>query len=81
MSDLTRIPTPPAVAVFRARHLPTAVFEAMVLQDDVERELPRLRPLASIEDHGDYETLLARHAAAAKVLATYPTITNAGSLS
>ncbi|MFF2502131.1 hypothetical protein ACFVTY_01860 [Streptomyces sp. NPDC058067] len=74
--------TPLAVAMFRARQLPTAVYDAIVLQADVERYIQRLRPLGSVEDHGDRETLLARHAAAAKTLAAYPSIiTSAGSLS
>jgi hypothetical protein len=81
MNDRTRIPTPPAVSVFRALHLPPVIFEAMVLQADIERELPRLRPLASVEDQGDRETILARHAAAAKTLAAYPSIVGARSLS
>jgi hypothetical protein len=81
MSDLTRIPTPLAVSVFRTLQLPPHVFEALVLQDDVERELACLCPLSSVEDYGDREMLLARHAAAAKTLATYPTVTSVGSLS
>lgn len=77
MSDSISVPASPAVSVFRARHLPKPVFEALVEQDDMERDMARLRPLTSVEDQGDRETLLGQHAAAAKTLATYPSVISA----
>ncbi|WP_199546659.1 hypothetical protein [Streptomyces sp. N35] len=77
MSDLTRKPLiakaemPDAVAMFRAQHLPTGVYEAVVQMADVERGHKRLRPLASVEDQGDREELLALYAAADKTVSSH----------
>ncbi|SDL29104.1 hypothetical protein [Streptomyces indicus] len=62
---------PDAVAMFRAQHLPTGVYDAVVQMADVERGYKRLRPLASVEDQGDREELLAVYAAADKTVSSH----------
>ncbi|MGW6872844.1 hypothetical protein ACWGHA_10975 [Streptomyces xanthophaeus] len=62
-------PSPFRVAMFSAAKRPARQVEAAVRLTNIERDLLRLRPLASIEDQGDRETLLAQHAAADKILA------------
>lgn len=64
--------TPVAVAMFSASQRPATQVEAAVTLSGVERELKRLRPLASVEDQGDREELLARYAAANKTLSAVP---------
>lgn len=61
-------PSPFSVAMLSASKRPAAQIEAAVRMADIERELKRLRPLASVEDRGDRETLLAEYAAADKIL-------------
>lgn len=69
---LVPVPTPDSVGVFKARLAPQAQLEASWLADDAERELGRLRPLASVEDRQDREHALSMFAKADKVLSTYP---------
>lgn len=58
-----------AVGQFKARLLPPRILDAVLALDDAERELLRFRgPLLSVEDQGDRETVLARYAAADKIL-------------
>lgn len=74
-------PSPFSVAMFSASKRPAEQVEAAVLMADVERDLKRLRPLASVEDQGDRETLLAQYAAADKVLSAVPLRQSAAVLS
>lgn len=62
------VPTPPSVAILSAAQRPARQIEAAARLSDIDRELKRLRPLASVEDQGDRETLLAQYAAADKIL-------------
>ncbi|MGW6703543.1 hypothetical protein ACWGDE_01435 [Streptomyces sp. NPDC054956] len=62
------VPSPFKVALLSASKRPARQIEAAARMTDVEQELKRLRPLASVEDQGDRETLLAEYAAANKVL-------------
>lgn len=71
-SPIPPVPSPAAVAMFSARQRPACEIEAAARMTDIERELKRLRPLASVEDQGDRETLLAQYAAADKVLSGVP---------
>jgi hypothetical protein len=64
--------TPMAVKVFAAAHMSPATFEALCKQDDAERELKRLRPLASTEDRQDFEEMLGVWHEARKDLARVP---------
>lgn len=62
-------PTAPfAVAMLSASKRPAVQIEAAVRLTNIEREYKRLRPLSSVEDQGDRETLLAQWAAADKAL-------------
>ncbi|MEV6580190.1 hypothetical protein AB0M92_18730 [Streptomyces sp. NPDC051582] len=63
---------PFAVALFSASRRPDSQILAAAEMADVERDLKLLRPLASVEDRGDRETLLARYAAADKHLSAVP---------
>lgn len=62
------VPTPFSVALLSATQRPARQIEAAARLTEIDRELKRLRPLASVEDQGDRETLLAQYAAANKVL-------------
>ncbi|MFK0182496.1 hypothetical protein ACIQVR_41840 [Streptomyces xanthochromogenes] len=65
-----------AVGALKARLLPPRILSALLKLDSAERELKRFRgPLLSVEDQGDRETLLARHAAADKILHSVPSMT------
>ena len=61
-------PSPFSVAMLSASKRPAAQIEAAARMTDIERDVKRLRPLLSVEDQGDRETLLAQYAAADKVL-------------
>lgn len=60
--------TSAAVQWFSVSNRPTREVMAASQAEAVDRELKRLRPLSSVEDQGDAETLLAQYAAADKVL-------------
>jgi hypothetical protein len=63
------------VGQFQARLLSPRVSEALLAVDDAERELRRFRgPVLSVEDQGDRETVLARYAAADKILHSVPSM-------
>lgn len=68
-------PKPPAPVVtsaavqwFSVKRRPAREVVAASQFEAVDREIKRLRPLTSVEDQGDRETLLSQHAAADKVL-------------
>ncbi|WP_069883464.1 hypothetical protein [Streptomyces luteocolor] len=71
MRQPLKFPISDAVAAFGVQHRPAGVFEAAVQMADAERELGRLRPLGSVEDQGDRETVLGLYAQADKVLSAH----------
>lgn len=70
-TDLTPIPVPAAVDIFKARRLPPRVADAVRVQADAVREAVSQRGL-SVEAQADREDAIAAVARANKMLATVP---------
>lgn len=67
--NLPKVPVPHQVAELMLATMPESACEAALEAESAVRELGRLRPLASDEDHADREDALSRLAAANKTLA------------